>query len=398
MFENILGQAQVVEDLRRALSRGSLPSSLLFHGADYSGKLSCALELARALTCPLPEAPWNCDCPSCEQQRLLIHPFTLMVGERYFRDEIEACASVYQRINREPARYLFVRSVRKLLRRYDPAFCEAKEPAMKRVQSFLTELEEKILSFQPGAKAPEGEALDRELNQIGELVAKITASGGGNKITIDHIRRITVWAYGTSKSPKVVILENADRMNDSARNALLRILEDPPFGVTFILLTANRGGIIPTIRSRLRPYCFLPRNRETSREIMEKIFRVTNHEYASLREYFLAWHFNLEGVRRGAHRFLGNLKNGDPLDRENLEELFPKGENHQKILRVFLQEILAMLEGQFSYDSLIEKPLRGAQFSQWCDLFRHALIGSEQYNRNPILLVEGLYYDMRGTR
>ena len=398
MFENILGQAQVVEDIRRALSRGHLPSAILFHGADYSGKLSCALELARVLTCALPEAPWNCGCVSCEQQRLLVHPFTLMMGERYFRDEIEACASVYQRTRQRSTQYLFVRSVRKLLRRFDPVFCEDKDSPMKQVRSSLVELGERILPFQPGNTPPEGRALERELRQIGELVTKITASGGGGKIAIDHIRRITTWAHGTSESQKVVILENADRMNDSSRNALLKILEEPPPQITLILLTSRRGGIIPTILSRLRPYCFFPRNEKTSQEILKKIFREENDEYITLREYFLAWNFNLEGVRRGAHHFLEGLKNGDPLDRENLENLFPKGENHRKIFRVFLQEILVMLERLFPYDSLVDNPLRGSKFSRWCDLFRHALIGSERYNRNPVLLAESLYYTMRGER
>ena len=50
MFENLLYQPasqQLAEDIRQ----GSLPNALLFVGPPASGKLTCALELARVLAC-----------------------------------------------------------------------------------------------------------------------------------------------------------------------------------------------------------------------------------------------------------------------------------------------------------------------------------------------------------
>lgn len=399
MFENILGQPQVVEALKRDIQQGTLPWSLLFHGNEYSGKLSCALELARGLTCQVEGAPWNCSCPSCRQQRLLIHPYTLMVGDRYFRDEIEACAAAYQRSGQVSTRFLFVRSVRKLLRRFDPVLVDEKDAPLKRVKTALGELEERILPFHPDAVAPEGAALEKEIGKITELAGKIQAGGGVDRIAIDQVRRIGAWSHETSESHKVVIFENADKMNDSARNALLKTLEEPPPQTTFMLLTSRKGGIMPTILSRVRPYAFAPRSEEVSREVLSRIFKEESREYPTLRDYFLAWNVNLEGIRRGAHRFLEGLKNGDALDRENLEALFPSGGGeHRKTFRVFLQEVTASLEAQYPYDKLLEKPGRAERFAQWNDLFRQALTGSESYNQSPPLLLEGLYYAMRGDR
>lgn len=49
---------------------------------------------------------------------------------------------------------------------------------------------------------------------------------------------------------KVYILEDSQNMNDSSENALLKILEEPPKGVYFILTCSSRSAMLPTILSR----------------------------------------------------------------------------------------------------------------------------------------------------
>ena len=51
MFENLLHQERITLQLRRDIAAGSLPPALLFTGAAFSGKLTAALETARALCC-----------------------------------------------------------------------------------------------------------------------------------------------------------------------------------------------------------------------------------------------------------------------------------------------------------------------------------------------------------
>ena len=46
------------------------------------------------------------------------------------------------------------------------------------------------------------------------------------------------------------VLEHAENMNSTTANRLLKVLEEPPTGYHFILLTNNADTIIPTIRSR----------------------------------------------------------------------------------------------------------------------------------------------------
>jgi hypothetical protein len=58
---------------------------------------------------------------------------------------------------------------------------------------------------------------------------------------------------------KVVVIEDADRLNPRAANSLLKTLEEPPPYARFILLTDVVGSILPTILSRsLAVACELP--------------------------------------------------------------------------------------------------------------------------------------------
>ena len=49
---------------------------------------------------------------------------------------------------------------------------------------------------------------------------------------------------------KIYILDRIDRMTDSAANAFLKTLEEPPEDAVIILLAASREGVLPTIVSR----------------------------------------------------------------------------------------------------------------------------------------------------
>lgn len=49
---------------------------------------------------------------------------------------------------------------------------------------------------------------------------------------------------------RVAIVEAAHRLNDDAQNALLKLLEEPPAGVTLVLCADDEECLLPTVRSR----------------------------------------------------------------------------------------------------------------------------------------------------
>ncbi len=72
------------------------------------------------------------------------------------------------------------------------------------------------------------------------------------RIPVDEIRRLSEFTQGAAQiaPAKAAVLEDADRMNVNAANALLKTLEEPP-GDTHLILTSQRlGALPPTIRSR----------------------------------------------------------------------------------------------------------------------------------------------------
>src|SRR6185312_5408667 len=57
---------------------------------------------------------------------------------------------------------------------------------------------------------------------------------------------------------RVFLIDDADKLNDSSANALLKTLEEPPATSHLILITARPGMLLPTIRSRCQAIRFSP--------------------------------------------------------------------------------------------------------------------------------------------
>ncbi len=73
-----------------------------------------------------------------------------------------------------------------------------------------------------------------------------------NIIKVDEIRNLRLEAFMSPMQSKarVFIINDAHTMNSNAQNALLKVLEEPPKNVTFILLTKSASLLLETIRSR----------------------------------------------------------------------------------------------------------------------------------------------------
>jgi DNA polymerase-3 subunit gamma/tau len=69
------------------------------------------------------------------------------------------------------------------------------------------------------------------------------------------------------------MIENAHRMQEEARNSILKLLEEPPRTLTILLCCPRPEALIPTILSRLRPYRVYPRDQEAEEEVIRRVFR-----------------------------------------------------------------------------------------------------------------------------
>ncbi len=120
------------------------------------------------------------------------------------------------------------------------------------------------------------------------------------------IRNIEFWArLAPLGARKAVVIENADRMQESSRNALLKILEEPPDSVRFILLSSRRSALMATILSRVRTYRFEERGAQATAAVIERVFR--SSELTSTVAAFLEARrsFPPDEARKRAQAFLG---------------------------------------------------------------------------------------------
>lgn len=79
-------------------------------------------------------------------------------------------------------------------------------------------------------------------------------TGSSNSFHIDRIRELRDGAYvlPNEAAVRVLILCDAHTMTPQAQNALLKILEEPPKHLVFILTCENRAQMLATIRSRVQ--------------------------------------------------------------------------------------------------------------------------------------------------
>lgn len=83
-------------------------------------------------------------------------------------------------------------------------------------------------------------------------IYEFTADGTKNSFKVDDVRRVIEDAYVQPNEAdyKIFILGNCHGMNANAQNAILKILEEPPSYVLFILTTVSKSALLETVLSR----------------------------------------------------------------------------------------------------------------------------------------------------
>ena len=395
MFENLLYQS-AADFLADDIANGNLPQALLLAGPAMSGKLTAALELARVLSCSgEPKGAWQCSCPSCIKHKSLTNPSVLLAGSRDCTPEISAAAQTLVRAVRDrasyvgAARYLFVRSVRKLTGRFNQVVWEGDEKVSK-IAAITSVIDEMLEELDPARPLPELSALEKSAEALGAQCIKLESSFMYDSVPVSQIRRAASWARLTATEGKrVMIFERADRMQDSVRNALLKILEEPP-GDTFFVLTAERkNAVLPTVLSRVRTYAFAERSPDRQREVVRRIF----HEdgYNSVSSYLNGFlPVGTEDIQTAARTFTDELKKGDVPD---IDALVKRMKNFEPriMLSLFFNAVLDAVKQacgssagrDFSFEAYKTRITKEVKRS-----YEDIIV----YNQTPLAALESLAY------
>lgn len=196
-FREIPGLEAVKTKLRRTVGLERIPHAQLFHGPEGSGKLALALAYSRYILCTDRSGEDACGkCPSCIKFAKLVHPdlhFVFPASARESESKMEDKLEVW----REAL----------LANPYMNQFTWYNKIGIENKQGIIAAAE-----------------------------------------SVSIIRKLGMKAYESEH--KVMIIWLPERMNRTSANRLLKIIEEPPPGTVFLMVTESVDDLLPTLLSR----------------------------------------------------------------------------------------------------------------------------------------------------
>lgn len=403
MFDNLLYQ-NASSLLKDDILSNRLPGAILLSGPQASGKLTCALEIARILSCSgenqyNQRGHWLCECPSCKKNKELSNTNVLLAGPRDCSLEILAAKKAFLQASFDNSRYLtavrylFIRSVRKLTMRFSQVLWEG-DDKLSKLSPIMAAIDEDMEKLNPEKPLPDSEKLEKICDSIVKNCDKLESGFMYDSLPINQIRRASVWAHMKSVSgKKVFIIENAERMLESVRNALLKILEEPPEDMVFILTTSNRGAVMPTILSRVRTYNFTERSAVQQKEVVQRVFHARGDEENLLINDYLQLFLPVKPVeiKKAASAYFSHVMSGQiPLSDSVIKEC--SGFEPRFLLKIFLVGIMEEAKGG---ELTPQRAEICAKITGFC---RECYNSVTVYNISPAAVIEKLSRDLAGLR
>ena len=208
LFNNIYGHKKQIERLLMAKKNQRLPHALLFAGPDGIGKKKIALALAQSLLCPVAN-------------------------------------------------------------KADEKIPRTKKSPVVSLTSFATLSAPDGQHSWPSACGKCSDCLSVENHKNFHLMF---IQPEGLYIKVDSIREVGRFTSLQSLAPaRVILMDSAHQMNLSSANSFLKILEEPPDGVYFFLISSSMSALPVTIRSRTQIVRFAPLSLEDTGLALQKI-------------------------------------------------------------------------------------------------------------------------------
>jgi len=218
-FSEIIGNEELKESLVRMVRSERLGHAILLTEENGGGAMAFALALAQFVNCREPKEADSCgECPSCHKFQKLIHP------DLHFAFPVSSSTALSDSEKKAPISDYFLPAFRDLVLA-NPYFTEQ-------------ELYDAI-----GIENKSGLISVHEAKRVFE---KLSLKAGEGRY-------------------KTMIIFLPEKMNLDAANKLLKLLEEPPQGTLFLLVSHNPERLLPTIRSRCQLVALRPLSREQRR-------------------------------------------------------------------------------------------------------------------------------------
>lgn len=167
--------------------------------------------------------------------------------------------------------------------------------------------------------------------QAGTSLSVIEIDAASNGLVGD-IRKIRdMVAYSHEGEWRVVLLDEAHSMSKEAFNALLKVLEEPPPGTVFVLLTTEADKILETVRSRTMWFEF---RRLTEEDIVGRLRHIAVEESIEADDSLLVEiAHRAQGGLRDAVMLLDQCRRVGASEAEGFRSLFGLEDSAIELLR-----------------------------------------------------------------
>lgn len=200
LFKEIIGQQKIKERLTQTVKDNRISHAQLFLGPEGNGKLALAIAYAQYISCTNRQENDSCGvCPSCLKFTKLVHP------DLHFVYPVATSKTV------------------------------KKDPVS---DDYIAQWREAIIENPYLSQGRWYDIIDVENKQ--GLISKQESN--------EIIRKLNLKTFEADY--KTLIMWLPEKMNASAANTLLKMIEEPPTKTLFILVSENSEQIIPTILSR----------------------------------------------------------------------------------------------------------------------------------------------------
>lgn len=265
MFERLCStQPEIARQLAELVANDEFPSSSLFFGEQYSGRMFAAMSVGKEMNVP--------------RENIVI------VSDRNHFFRIKAATALLRKARNKASRDFLKENVSILLQQYHGALMDEQSATTKKRFADAAEVSE-LMERLDGCADNE---LDSIVSSVEKFVLSLADSNRTQAITVGQVRAIRDWCSTSSMDGerKLVVVEGLENALGAAVNAFLKTLEEPPANTYFILVSANPGRILATILSRVRKFRFQPLSKDDTRHIFNSLF-VDPNRYEDLEQFFL---------------------------------------------------------------------------------------------------------------
>ena len=235
-FAEIYGNDALKRRLVKMVDEGRLGHAVLLVEQEGMGAVAFAIALSQYLNCSARGGGDSCgQCPSCLRHQKLTYP------DLHFAFPVNASPKLSDSEKKKPISSYFIRDWNTLVSE-NPYFAS---------QDLTDAL-----------------GIENKTGTIGVAEAHEIAN--------------TLSLQPYESDYKIMVIWQAEKMNAEAANKLLKLLEEPPAGTLFLLVTQAVEKMLPTVLSRCQIIRLLPVERDEIASILEEKYSIGREEAMNL--------------------------------------------------------------------------------------------------------------------